>query len=67
MQIEITSEEAEVLALLLKEHCRELHFEIAHTDHREYKRSLLLRLELMESVLERITSKTARASVLEAA
>jgi hypothetical protein len=55
MQIEITPEESE--ALLLQEPCREFCFEIAHTDHREYKRPLVHRLELME---DSARSHTAR-------
>jgi hypothetical protein len=66
MQVELDTSEAEVLAQLLQERCRELLFEISHTDHREYRRALEHRLELLEAVLPRI-APTSRASVVEVA
>lgn len=56
-----------MLAQLLQEHCRELRFEISHTDHREYRHVLELRLEMLEGVLVRITPTAARSSILEVA
>lgn len=67
MQIELTHEEVDILAHLLQERCRELRFEIAHTDHRLYKQSLGHRLEILESVLMRIQSREAPARSVEVA
>ncbi len=67
MQIELTHDEMDVLGHLLQERCRELRFEIAHTDHREYKRSLNRRLEVLESVLGRIVTKETPARSVEVA
>jgi len=54
MHIELTEAEVEALATLLQEHCRELRFEISHTDHREFRTSLEHRLEVFEGVLRQI-------------
>lgn len=67
MQFELTHDEADILAHLLEGRCRELRFEIAHTDHREYKRSLNYRLEVLESVLARIQPREATARSIEVA
>lgn len=61
MQIELSEDELEIVGYLLQEHCRELHFEIAHTDNRQYKRSLKHRLEVLESVVARIQPTEASA------
>lgn len=67
MQIELTLEEADVLAHLLQERCRELRFEIAHTDHRQYKLSLDRRLEILESVLGHLQPKETPTRSVEVA
>jgi hypothetical protein len=54
MHIDLSPAELEALATLLHEHCRELRFEISHTDHRDYKLSLEHRLEVFQGVLQRV-------------
>lgn len=67
MQLELNHDEIDILAHLLQERCRELRFEIAHTDHRQYRKSLDHRLEVLESVLARMETKEAPTRSVEVA
>ncbi len=67
MQIELNHEEMEILAHLLQERCRELRFEIANTDHRQYKQTLRQRLETLESVLARVETRESQPRSVEVA
>ncbi len=63
MQVEFSHDEAEILAHMLQERTREMRFEIAHTDHRQYRESLNHRLEVLEGILARVERGEKRAEV----
>ncbi len=67
MQIDLTYSEGEMLLQLLDEHCRELRFEISHTDHREYRQVLENRLEMLEGLATRLMPSSSRTSMVEVA
>jgi len=54
MELTLTMEESELLLEILSERHRALLREISHTDHREFKRVLLKREKLLESVVNRL-------------
>jgi hypothetical protein len=57
MQIELTEAEQELLREVLQAERDRLLVEIRHTDHRDYKESLLKREELLEGLLSRLASQ----------
>lgn len=54
MELTLTIEEWELLSEILGERRLALIREISHTDHREFKRTLLKREKLLESVVNRL-------------
>lgn len=54
MELTLTIEEWELLLEILGERHRALLREISHTDHREFKRALLKREKLLESIENRL-------------
>jgi hypothetical protein len=54
MELTLTMEERELLLEILGERHRALLREISHTDHREFKRALLNREKVLESIENRL-------------
>ena len=54
MELTLTVEEWELLLEILGERHSALLREISHTDHREFRRALLKREKLLESVVNRL-------------
>jgi hypothetical protein len=54
MELTLSAEEQEFLLNILRQHHRELLNEIAHTDHREFKKGLLEDEKLLDSLLCRM-------------
>ncbi len=55
-QLEMTTEEAELVRSMLRNHLATLDMEIDHTDHRDFKRMLLERRDKVASLLERCSA-----------
>jgi len=60
--IELTAAEAALLRSLLEEKLLELHHEIHHTDHREFREGLKADRERLEGILVRIAVRAVAAS-----
>ena len=59
MNLVLTEAEAEQLRGLLEGYLPELRREVARTDKQDLRRSLLLRLDLVEKLLERLAARAA--------
>lgn len=55
MEVILTDQEAEVLRLMVEKDIHELLLEIANADHREYREELKAKLELLESIKNKLT------------
>ncbi|HEX8925161.1 MAG TPA: hypothetical protein VF786_05180 [Terriglobales bacterium] len=66
MQIQLSEHELHVLANTLARHNRDLEYEIAQTDDREFKHMLQATLELLTAVQNHLTSGEAKLSFEEA-
>jgi hypothetical protein len=58
MDLTLTYEEIELLTGILEQRHRELLKEIAHTDHREFRKSLRSNEKMLESILNRLRTAT---------
>jgi hypothetical protein len=60
MQLELTGEDAAVLYDLLNAYLPELRWEVARTEHREFRHTMELRQDLVERLLVQLTESGAK-------
>ncbi|HEX9119078.1 MAG TPA: hypothetical protein VF840_00910 [Terriglobales bacterium] len=54
MELQLTLQEEQLVAEVLRHYQRELRLEISHTDHHEFKSRLRERAQVLEGVLEKL-------------
>lgn len=54
MELQLTLQEEQLIAEVLRQYQRELRLEISHTDHHEFKSKLRERAQVLEGVLEKL-------------
>lgn len=59
MTLDLTPQEWELLATLVKNELDQLPHEIHHTDSRQYREDLKARRQVLQRLLERLTAKAA--------
>lgn len=60
--IDLTEAEASTLRDVIKNYLSELHSEISHTDDRDFKAALKRRLELLQGILDKLSSAVVHAT-----
>ena len=59
MTLDLTPQEWELLATLVKNELDQLPHEIHHTDNRQYREDLKAQRQVLQRLLERLTAKAA--------